>query len=170
MVRIAFRNGQKCTPPKVLIVPHFPMSREENVQTGFLADQQYSALLTHLPAGVKSLFVTPILSADMRNLLNGPRQERDASWPNSPWLFNRQGERIKDLRGTWAKACERAGVPDLKFRDVRRTAVRNMRRAGVPQVVRMKISGHKTDSMERRYNIVGTVTKEKGCSYSEQPT
>ena len=29
-----------------------------------------------------------------------------------------------------------------------------MRRPGVPQVVRMKISGHKTDSMERRYSIV----------------
>ncbi len=25
---------------------------------------------------------------------------------------------------------------------------------GVPQVVRMRISGHRTDSMERRYNIV----------------
>jgi len=29
-----------------------------------------------------------------------------------------------------------------------------MRRAGVPQVVRMRITGHRTDSMERRYNIV----------------
>jgi len=29
-----------------------------------------------------------------------------------------------------------------------------MRRAGVPQITRMAISGHKTDSMERRYNIV----------------
>lgn len=29
-----------------------------------------------------------------------------------------------------------------------------MRRAGVPQVIRMKISGHKTDSMERRYSII----------------
>jgi hypothetical protein len=29
-----------------------------------------------------------------------------------------------------------------------------MRRAGAPQAIRMKISGHKMDSMERRYNIV----------------
>lgn len=53
-----------------------------------------------------------------------------------------------------ALGCKPAGVPELKFRDLRPTAVRNVRRAGVSQVVRMRISGHRTDSMERRYDIV----------------
>jgi hypothetical protein len=42
----------------------------------------------------------------------------------------------------------------LKFHDSRPTVVRNMRRAGVAQVIRIRITGHRTDSMERRYNIV----------------
>ena len=96
----------------------------------------------------------PILKGDMRNLLIAAKQERDAKWPHSPFVFGRQGERLKDFRDAWDKACIRANLPGFKFHDLRRTAVRNMRRAGIPQVIRMKISGHKTDSMERRYNIV----------------
>jgi integrase len=69
-------------------------------------------------------------------------------------VFHNEGTAFREFRSSWKNACAAAGVPELKFHDLRRTAVRNMRRAGVPQVVRMRISGHRTDSMERRYNIV----------------
>jgi integrase len=94
--------------------------------------------------------VVPILAGDMHDWLEWALKWSDGC----ARVFNRLGDPIKDFRWAWKEACKSAGVPDLKFHDLRRTAVRNMRRAGVPQVVRMRITGHRTDSMERRYNIV----------------
>ena len=94
----------------------------------------------------------PILKGDMQTWLKWAHEQANGC----AYVFNREGQQIKEFRSAWKNACTAAEVPELKFHDLRRTAVRNMRRAGVPQVVRMRITGHRTDSMERRYNIVDT--------------
>jgi len=69
-------------------------------------------------------------------------------------VFHRNGRPILDLRGAWQAACDAAMLPHRLFHDFRRTAVRNLERAGVPRSVAMKLTGHKTEAIYRRYAIV----------------
>ncbi|MFQ5949916.1 MAG: tyrosine-type recombinase/integrase [Nitrospiria bacterium] len=70
------------------------------------------------------------------------------------WVFNREGNFIAGFRRAWDTACKKTGLTGMVFHDFRRTAVRNMVRASVSQNVAMEISGHKTPSVFKRYDIV----------------
>jgi integrase len=68
-----------------------------------------------------------------------------------------------NLRWAWAEACAKIGLgkfdkehrkyEGLKIHDLRRSAARNLRKAKVPEDVAMKITGHKTSAIFRRYAI-----------------
>jgi integrase len=100
-----------------------------------------------------------------------------------PWVFPRDtGKPIRTVQDEWKAACKAAGIPmtieqtpdvvrvsakrkkawratgrrEIPARiphDFRRTAVRNLELAGVPRSVAMRLVGHKTEAMYRRYAI-----------------
>jgi integrase len=87
----------------------------------------------------------------------------------SPWVFHRNGRRIVDFRDPWAKACAAGQRPGFLFHDLRRSAVRNMEKSGeVTPAVAMKITGHKTDSVYRRYRIVDEADIERALTKTQE--
>lgn len=79
-------------------------------------------------------------------------------------VFQRNGKAIKDYRGAWKRACEAAGIESRLVHDFRRTAVRNLERAGVSRSVAMKLTGHKTEAVYRRYAVVSAADLSEGVA------
>ena len=86
----------------------------------------------------------------------------------SQWVFHNKGNQIKSYYKAWHTACNKAGILGKLPHDFRRTAARNMTRAGVSETVAMSITGHKTNSMFRRYNITSQEDKQQALIATEE--
>ncbi len=107
--------------------------------------------------------LTPELKETLSRQAERTRQLELATDRVIPWVFHRDGKPIKDYYGGWDKACRLAGFPDRVAHDLRRTAVRNLERAGVSRSAAMKMTGHKTESIYRRYAIVDETMLREGA-------
>ena len=91
------------------------------------------------------------LTEECKQLVTEPRKGKQ---PEDFLFAWENGEPIRDFGGSWDGLTKAAGVPGLLFHDLRHSAVRNMVRRGVPQKTARTVSGHKTDAVFSRYNIV----------------
>lgn len=118
---------------------------------------------------------TVYLDDELQEIFNGQWELRKRNRALIPYVFPNKdaNDKIKSFRKTWNNACRKTrlgyGYKTTKkyverwenklpagptVHDFRRSACRNMIRSGIPQQVAKMVSGHKTDSVFNRYNIV----------------
>ncbi len=71
---------------------------------------------------------------------------------NEPHVLLVKGKSVQSIKTAFHAACRRAGIQGFRFHDFRHTAVTNMRRAGIDHLTIMRITGHKTLEVFKRYN------------------
>ncbi len=178
---VAIRNKQLSQQP---FIPH--LSEVGNERQGFFETADFEAVCAKLPEYLRDFLIylraensktreaeTMPLEGELAEIIERRRTaailKSDESEPRfAEYVFHRDGKPIGDFRKAWATACKNAGVSHRLFHDLRRTASRNMIAAGVPQAVAMKITGHRTDSMFRRYAIVNEDQKRDALQQTQE--
>ena len=111
------------------------------------------------------------LTRELRTVLERQRERttalEQAEGRIIPWVFHRAGEPIRTFRRSWITACRKAGVPGKIPHDLRRSAVRRLEAVGVPRTTAMKLVGHKTESIYRRYAIVSEAEMKEAAAKLE---
>lgn len=79
---------------------------------------------------------------------------RRRRFQHSEYVFTYKGKPITNIRRSFNRACQLAGIVDFRFHDLRRCCRTNLRKAGVDPSVSMKMLGHKTVQAHEIYNAV----------------
>lgn len=89
------------------------------------------------------------LTADLTTQLKDLYKVR---YLNEPHVFLVNGKFVHSTKTAFNAACRRAKIEGFRFHDFRHTAVTNMRQAGIDHLTIMRITGHKTLEVFKRYN------------------
>jgi integrase len=144
--------------------PKIPTPNARNVRQGFFEEADLQAIIVELPYDLKPVVRFASLVGGRKSeilSLRWSQVERDLQVIVTH-VFHGNGASIGCIRGAWDAACKRAGLEGAWFHDLRRTAVRGLEMAGVSRSVAMKITGHKTEAVYRRYAIVDRKAIEEG--------
>jgi len=106
--------------------------------------------------------LTPMLRTVLEHQRERTETFQRTSGQIHPAVFHRAGQPIKSFRRAWLSACRRAALAGRIPHDFRRTAVRKLERAGVPRSTAMRMVGHKTETIYRRYAIADEAMLKEG--------
>lgn len=91
--------------------------------------------------------LTPAVRATLQQLAKVRRLETSR-------VFLYKGKPIQRISRAFKSALRGAGLQDFRFHDLRHCASTNLRRAGVDTATAMKIIGHNSEKMWKRYNAI----------------
>jgi len=110
-----------------------------------------------------------IMPGELYHTLAAWQEESKRDYPLCRWVCHRRGRRISGIRKMWQSVCVQLGLgtgewmkkqggyrryQGLLVHDLRRSGIRNLIRSGVDRDTAKAISGHRTDDVFSRYNIV----------------
>ena len=120
--------------------------RRVDLQTGLI---HLEADHDHTKAGKRR---SVPMNAVAREAIMGRLRFRAQHRPDSPWVFcDTQGQRIADVKHSFATARKAAGIEDFHIHDLRHTCAAWLVSAGVPLTEVRDLLGHSTVIMTERY-------------------
>ena len=99
------------------------------------------------------------LNSISRSVLIRRRGVRAEVCPATPWVFfhvtgavnAKVGDRVKDVKTSFATACNRVGITDFRIHDLRHTAASWLVMEGVPLLEVSRLLGHRSITQTERY-------------------